>query len=221
MIRSGTARSGPGHDGRRRLRRWLGRWSFFRRHDRDRIEPSERAPAPRPTPVPKQLPDEAFECVRGGSLLSFPCSPEIEDPDFRGLVLAAPRTVRFTPGAHDPIQGTFAPVVVCGTYALEETMEDPVESIAFFAVDEARSEVFSGRMVTVQNRVPCPPHVQADLDAVRADLESYAVTGYFNPNLAHVLRLPERPARYVVYALLGPFASNRVVISVEEAVEVR
>lgn len=168
--------------------------------------------------MPTTFSDPAFADVVQGSLLSNACSPEIEGGDFRGLRIAAPEVVTYAPGDFDPITGAFARVIVCGTYRLDFTTlglnGDFVESIVLIAVDEARRETFSGRMVTVENRIP-PPDFGDGLEP--ADFAGDVITGYFNPNLAVVLGLPERPADYVVYAVLGPYESNRVRLSVREA----
>lgn len=161
--------------------------------------------------------DPAFDEVIEGSLLSNACSPEEPGPEFRGLLLAGPEVVTYEPGDFDPITGAFARVVVCGTYRLDfSTLDldgDFVESIVLMAVDEARRETFNGTMATVENAL-APP----DADAFEpGDFAGDVLTGYFNPNLAVVLDLPERPADYVVYAVLGPYESNRVPISVREA----
>jgi hypothetical protein len=49
------------------------------------------------------------------------------------------------------------------------------------------------------------------------DFADDKIGGYLNPNLAVILDLPEQPADYVVYALLGSFESNRVRISVQSS----
>lgn len=169
--------------------------------------------------MPGQFSDPAYDDVVEGSLLSNACSPEIDDDEFRGIVLAAPQTVRFTAGEFDPITGAFAPVIVCGTYVFGFTEMgldgDFVESIVLVAVDEERRETFSGTMSAVENEL-VEPSVFDTTDLEPEDFAGDVITGYFNPNLATVLGLPERAADYVVYALLGPYESNRVRIAVRE-----
>ena len=169
--------------------------------------------------MPGQFSDPAFEEVTEGSLLSNGCSPEVEDPEFRGLVLAAPESVRYTPGRSNPLTGAFAPVIVCGTYVLAYGAlgldGDFVDAMVFVAVDDDRRETFSGRITGVENEIPAPSVFDTS-DLTPADFAADVVTGYFNPNLATILSLPERPADYVVYAVLGPYESNRVTISVRE-----
>ena len=168
--------------------------------------------------MPTTFSDPAFDEVMEGTLLSSACSPAIEEDGFRGLRIAAPEVVTYLPGDFNPITGAFARIVVCGTYRLEFSTlgldGDFVESIVLVAVDEGRRETFNGRMVTVQNRIPPPPRPDG---LTPADFAGDVITGYFNPNLAVVLDLPEQPADYVVYAVLGPYESNRVSISVREA----
>ena len=168
--------------------------------------------------MPTTFSDPAFAAVIEGSLLASPCSPEIADPDFRGLRIAAPELVTYSPGDFDPITGAFARVVLCGTYQLEFSTlgldGDFVESIVIVAIDEGRRETFDGRMVTIENRIPAPPRPDT---LEPPDFAGDVLTGYFNPNLAVVLELPERSADYVVYALLGPYESNRARIAVRPA----
>lgn len=163
--------------------------------------------------------DPAFEDVTEGSYLDYECSPDIDDPDFLGILLNAPEVVTFVPGRSNPINGAFAPIIVCGTYSFEyRTMGldgDFADSIVLIAVDEASRVSFRGTMSGVENAEPEPEGLDGDPTA--EDFADYVIGGYFNPNLAVVLDLPEQEADYIVYALLGAFESNRVRISVREA----
>lgn len=167
--------------------------------------------------MPERFSDPAFSEVIEDSLLENACSPRMDDPDFRGLLLAAPEVVTYTPGDRDPFSGAFAPVVVCGAYRLDFTTLDLdgdfVDSIVLVAVDEGRRETWSGTMLSVENEIEDPEPED------RSRFAGDVISGYFNPNLAVVLALPERPADYVVYAMLGPYESNRVAVSVREAAE--
>ena len=85
--------------------------------------------------------------------------------------------------------------------------------IVLVAVDAADHRAFVGTMEPVANaiRVPSP------LDRMNLSPQDFAgrsITGYFNPNLAQVLSLPEKEAEYIAYATLGEYVSNVVRIQV-------
>jgi hypothetical protein len=163
----------------------------------------------------------AFDDVVEGSYMDYDCSPDIDDPDFRGIVLNAPEVVYFSPGESNPISGAFAQVIVCGAFAFDyDTMGlegDFADSIVVVAVDEASRASFHGTMLGIENQEPEPAGIYGEVTP--ADLSDDVIGGYFNPNLAVILGLPEKEADYVVYALLGPFESNRVRMSIRESQE--
>lgn len=145
-----------------------------------------------------------------------PCSPVIDDPDFEGIVLNAPESVAYTPG-DPPVPGSdaFADVRVCGTACVDQAYRGlhgrVHEEILLVAVDSATQQTYSGKMEPIVN----PEERPADLGGGPVDTEGLLVESYFNPNLAEVLELPERPAEYLVYAVLGEMKSNTVRIRVE------
>ena len=163
--------------------------------------------------------DAAFEEVTEGSYQYFECSPDIDDPDFRGILLNAPSVVTFGPGSSNPLNGAFAPVVVCGAFVFDYSTlglnGDFADSIVMVAVDEKSRRSFRGTMTGIENAEPMPEGL--DDDENESDFSEDIIGGYFNPNLAVILGLPEQEADYVVYALLGTFESNRVRISVKES----
>jgi len=150
--------------------------------------------------------DPVFNEVVEGSYMDYACSPEV---------------VTYLPGSANPITGAFAPVVVCGAYAFKYTTMgldgDFADSIVLVAVDEKMRISYHGTMLGVENAEPQPEGADNGLTA--EDFAGDTIGGYFNPNLAVVLGLPEKEADYVVYALLGPYESNRVRISVRQSDE--
>ncbi len=165
--------------------------------------------------------DPAFEEVVEGSYMDYACSPEVEDPDFIGILLNAPEVVTYVPGSSNPLNGSFAPVIVCGAYAFKYTTlglnGDFADSIVLVAVDEKSRISYHSTMPGVENAVPEQADPESNLTA--EDFAGDIIGGYFNPNLAVILGLPEKEADYIVYALLGPYESNRVRISIKETVE--
>jgi len=165
--------------------------------------------------------DPAFDEVVEGSYMEYACSPDIDDPDFTGIVLNAPKVVNYQPGRPDPLSGAFAPVIVCGAYAFNyRTLGlngDFADSIVLVAVDEGSRISYHGTMPGVENAEPPPDG--GDDGLTDEDFAGDTIGGYFNPNLAVLMNLPEKDADYVVYALLGPYESNRVRISVRSSAE--
>jgi len=160
-----------------------------------------------------------FNEVVEGSYMDYACSPVIDDLDFIGIKLNAPEVVTFVPGGLNPINGSFAPVIVCGSYSFKYTTLGLngrfVNAIVLVAVDEKSRMSFHGTMSGVVNAIPEPQGAGDGLTA--EDFAGDTIGGYFNPNLAVILGLPEKEADYVVYALLGPYESNRVRISVRQS----
>jgi len=172
-----------------------------------------------PQPDELEMEEPGFEEVVDGSYMEYDCSPDINDPDFRGIMLSAPEVVTFLPGSSNPITGAFAPVIVCGAFSFEYTTMgldgDFADSIVIIAVDEQSRRSFRGTMSGIENEIPQPGGMDGDPTA--EDFAGDVIGGYFNPNLAVILNLPEQEADYIVYALLGRHESNRVRISVRES----
>jgi hypothetical protein len=164
-----------------------------------------------------------FARVPTGTLVATELSPlpPEDDLDFRGLLLAAPEEVTFTPGGYDVLSGEFTRVPVCGTYQLAYGELDLdgrfVFEVLIVAVDAETQEVFSGRMDPGSAARPQP--TLKELGLTREAMREVVVTGHFNPNLVSILDLPQRPATYLVHAALGPYTSRVVRIRVrhEEA----
>jgi hypothetical protein len=158
--------------------------------------------------------DRRFESVFPGSLQPYSCSPELpDDPEFRGVILAAPRV---SPLARDPDTGAFARVIVCGAYQLDADYlglrERFLGRLLVVAVDVRTHRPFAGVV-----RVPggdIDPDPFAGRGLLPSDFAGRSVGGYFNLNLASRLRLPEGEADYHVYATVGEFVSNVVRIEV-------
>ena len=157
-----------------------------------------------------------FAKLDTGPLDENPCSPQIDDPDFQGIVLNGPEEVLYDPGETVAGSSAFADVRVCGTCCFEfgfMGLQGKVQgSVLMVAVDASTQETFSGKLVTIQNPV-APPDAAGQGGG---PTEGLLVESYFNPNLVETLGLPERPAEYIVYAVLGEIKSNTVRILVKE-----
>jgi hypothetical protein len=144
------------------------------------------------------------------ALLSYGCSPAIED---FGIRLAAPTEVTITDGV------PFARIMVCGTYFFERDYlglaDDFAESIILVAACAIthRSWASPARL----RRCNTSPSRARPGDDNPDVLRPYAVGGYFNQNLAELLRLEPIETRYFAYASLGSYVSNVVEIAVRHA----
>jgi hypothetical protein len=159
--------------------------------------------------------DRDFEEVEPGSLTSFRASPDLEsDEDFRGIRIRGPARVSFGPRTRDPLSGAFAHIVVCGAYHFDADYLGGrfLPRLVVVAVDARTHVARAGIMEAVPNQVdvPDPP------GGAPPGFSVGSVVEYFNPNLATLLDLPEQEARYVVYAALGSFVSNVLVIDVRK-----
>lgn len=167
----------------------------------------------------KNFSDPVFEEVEASSLLSYRCSPEITKRDFRGIVLNGPGEVYYEPGLPDPLSGSFAKIIVCGTYQFKyDTLGlngNFVESIVLVAVDVKSNQTYSGTMAMPYNKTVVPDAVES-MGLQHQDFKDDVITKYFNPNLAEVLKLPEHEADYFIYATLGPYKSNVVRVGVRK-----
>ena len=146
--------------------------------------------------------DQCFEEVVEGSYMDYKCSPDIDEPDFLGIKINAAKVVTFVPGRTNPINGAFARVIVCGAYSFTYTTlglnGDFANSIVLMAVDKKSGTEYNGTMPGVENAEPEPAN--PDGNQTVEDFAGDIVGGYFNPNLAVVMNLPEKEADYIVYA---------------------
>ena len=145
-----------------------------------------------------------------------PCSPVIDDPDFLGMVIHAAQEVFYDPG--ESVEGSlaFADVRICGTVAVDFGFQglggEVTEEILLVVVDAKSQETWSGKMEPIAN----PEQRPVDLGGDAGPTEGLIVESYFNPNLVETLDLPEKPAEYIVYAVLGEYKSNTVRIRLKE-----
>ncbi len=145
-----------------------------------------------------------------------PCSPVIDDPDFLGIVINAAADVFYDPG--ETVEGSlaFADARICGTVAVDYGFQglrgEVTEEILLVAVNAATQETWSGKMEPIANPEQRPENLGGD----GGPTEGLIVESYFNPNLVETLDLPEKPAEYIIYAVLGEYKSNTVRIRLKE-----
>jgi hypothetical protein len=167
----------------------------------------------------KALGDSLFENVREGSLMSYPCSPDLGD-GFLGIRINAPKSVPILPhGDRSPISNAFAHIVICGAYALKHKDSQGVtpDHIVLFARNNETGRTYQsefGRLQHVGVSVTpgsMPDASRTSLEASQPDPDN-VVERYFNANIAHFV--PEYPGSYSVHAQLGAFKSNEVRIEI-------
>lgn len=174
-------------------------------------EVSHRVQAPYVIP---SLPDSAFDEVES-QFLGYPCSPEITDDDFRGIVLNGPKRVLFGPDTRDPRFGSFTRMNVCGVCQFDHDylgINGRFETnVTFFAVNAKTHRVHVGRLYA-GNHVP--PKREPD-----DPRQNVVTTKWFNPNLALISDIPPEDGDYLVYATLGDYKSNTVTIQLRRKPE--
>jgi len=163
--------------------------------------------------------DSAFAEVKLNSLEPNACSPEPPDAAFRGILIRAPKRVTFDPDERVGDRDAFAAIPICGIYILDVGSMPPhdntIEAMELVAVNDETEAEYTGRMMDPDPQVPPPADGLPPPD--KAENVGVSVSGYFNPNLADYVALPEEPATYTVYVRLGEkITSNEVKIELVE-----
>lgn len=168
------------------------------------------------------MPDDAeFAKVNARTFSPNPCSPDVAgDYDFRGIRIAAPKLVRFEPGERDPLFGTFAHIIVCGSYRLDANYlglrERFLPRVLVVAVDRRQHRAYAARLMDPGSMAPTLDPFEG-MTLTDDDFKGRIITEHFNANLSDIMELPEQAADYYVYASLGGYVSNVVRMSVREA----
>ncbi|UCE58246.1 MAG: hypothetical protein JSU63_12475 [Phycisphaerales bacterium] len=143
-----------------------------------------------------------------------PCSPPEPDPDWLGMVIQAPQQVTFKRGVTVGDNEAFAAIPICG-YMLLEVLSVPEDAeMLLVAVDRRSGKIYRGEVVELDPSPVIPPPPSPPLSD--EELEGLASGGYFNPNLADFVPLPQEPGEYHVHVEFGKAKSNEVTIKVVE-----
>jgi hypothetical protein len=164
---------------------------------------------------PMEIDQKLFLKVPLNSNEPNPCSPQQPDPTWRGILIQAPKQVAFKRGEKVGKYDAFAAIPICGYYLLDVPAEPSDEPMRLVAVDRRTGTVYSGDIVRLSRSPVKPPPPSEPLTA--EELEGLAAGGYFNPNLANYVHLPEEPSVYNVHVELREFRSNPVIIEIVEA----
>ncbi|MGQ9424389.1 hypothetical protein ACXYTJ_00395 [Gilvimarinus sp. F26214L] len=161
-----------------------------------------------------------FSTVWNNSGQSFDCSPRLKDPffsSFRGILINGPEEVVWPEDAEALLESSEAtpdgnamgPVklMVAGLLKIPHNTlglnGDRAYEVLTVAVSRSSGESYSGkmqRMGTAAEIVEGAPPIEED------------TTEYFNIDLISNLELPIAADTYQVYATLGPYKSNTIVI---------
>jgi len=146
-----------------------------------------------------------------------PCSPPEPGPTWRGILIQMPIQVKFKRGVRIGTQGAFAAIPICGYYLLDVPASPVKEPMRLFAVDKRTGKVYSGDVKELDPSPEAPPPESEPLSP--EELKGLASGGYFNPNLADFVRLPEISAVYDVHVEFRKFPSNVATVEMVEVVE--
>ena len=138
------------------------------------------------------------------------CSPQQTDPNWHGILIRAPRQVRFKKNEVVGDTGAFAAVPICGYVCTPIRVDLPPEPLKLVAVDTKTKKVYSGSVFDIERGTEEPPPASAPLTEEEA--EGMSVGEYFNPNLVDFVQLPRASATYEVHVEFRAFKSNAVLI---------
>jgi len=133
-----------------------------------------------------------------------PQSPRPPNPDWRGVMIAAPPEAVLT--ARQPL------LILRGCYRIAGTNYPANDRLKLIAVDIATRREYNGLagQSDPSPDVPPPPSAPPDPETVRRMIFS----GFFNADLMGTLKLPLAPATYRVRAEFGNLPSNELTIRV-------
>ena len=164
--------------------------------------------------------NDAFKKVETDSFVQTLCSPQPpDDPDFRGILINAPREVEFRQDVKVGPFGAFAFIPICGFFRLGvESMppsaNDFCEAMRLVARHHETNLKFTGPLVESPQRTVSQSPSAAAEPPQEADLPpGFAVGGYFNSNMAQFLSLPQISATYDIHVELGDRDADHFVIS--------
>ncbi len=142
------------------------------------------------------------------------CSPPEQPPSWRGVVIRAPRQVRFKKGEVFGNSGAFAAIPICGFFFVDAQFQGVDEKMNIISQDRGTGRIFSGPLIELDASPDEPPPVESSPDPEQ--LKGIASGGYFNPNLADFISFPHIPATYDVHIEFRGFKSNVVTIEIRE-----
>lgn len=190
----------------------------------ENVDPFAGLPVPPPKP-PYIIPEQCDFSTAGEPFLDNECSPVINHT-FKGFLINMPKVHYYEPGQKTS-SGAFTFLPVRGAYRIangdfpflspQKTLGHHIsDDILLVAIDTKTREVYSGRDVEPGVAAPMPDDMRRkaikEMEESRKRPPAPPGTifsgGWFTYNLADVVRLPEKPAEYIVYVAAGPYKSN-------------
>lgn len=187
-------------------------------------DPFAGLPIPPPKP-PYTIPENCDFSTVAEPFMDNECSPIINH-SFRGFLINVPAEHYYESGEQMP-SGAFTFLPVCGAYWIAngdfpllspaQTLDHHIsDDILLVAVDTETAAVYTGRYIEPGVKAPMPEAMWREaikeMEECRKEPSAPPGTffsgGNFNYNLPAVVRLPERPAEYIVYVVAGPYKSN-------------
>jgi hypothetical protein len=155
--------------------------------------------------------DSMFSQVQLNVNSRNPCSPAKPSPTWHGVLINAPRQVRFRPGNVVGETKAFAAIPICGVNNIhlgDDNLTD--EPLTLVAVDKQTGHVYSGAVYVLDPSpvAPLPPDVAEKMRPEK--IPGQYAGRYFNPNLADFVPLPQKSATYDVHVQFRGLKSNTV-----------
>ncbi|MBI3560409.1 MAG: hypothetical protein HY080_01640 [Gammaproteobacteria bacterium] len=144
-----------------------------------------------------------------------PCSPDIHDLKFVGIVINAPKEIRFS---STETEDDLNAIPVCGVQSHDagtyiDRNGSLNQSLIFVVTDIKANATWSGRIPGPQNLVPQPKPLHGEEKIfTREEMKGRIIRQRFNPNLFNITSMVLRETEYIVYATVGPYKSNVVTI---------
>ena len=139
------------------------------------------------------------------------CSPTNPGTgEWRGILIQAPRQVRFKKNQVVSGYRAFAAIPICGYRLIPLRVDLLPEPLRIIAVDTKTRLAYEGPIVDLDPdpEIPMPDR----WTPTPKDVEGMASGGYFNPNLADFVKIPIASATYDVHIEFREFKSNIVTI---------
>ena len=155
--------------------------------------------------------EKLFENVPLNTRELSPCSPKDPGPNWRGILIQAPKQVSFGRTGKGE---TYKAIPVCGLYTLDMLSLMDGKPMRLIAVDKHSQKIYTGEVIDEDPSPEVPPPGQEPLDY--AQLKGLATGSYFNVNLVSYVKLPVHLTEYEVMVEYGGNQSNKVTIKIVE-----
>jgi hypothetical protein len=176
--------------------------------------PQSNKSQPSQKEVKKMTDPFVFSEIPLNTFVRTKCSPPKPEEAWQGVVIRAPQKVAFKRGVRVGETGAFAAIPICGFSLLMVQFPLVEDVIQLVAMNKKTGKVYMGQVIDLD---PSPLLPLPELPPVRKeDVERMASGGYFNPNLADFVDIPEAAGVYEVFVEIRGNRSNVVTIEIIE-----